>query len=141
MLTAKERAERIRLEILAHVRGSCVLQPLAIPGGGAVYQNVKPAEFSQRLRDQGLDRFFVAQIRLQSNRFDAPITIPSYGFVRFRGRTAVVNHQSVTTVYQRIRDVSADALPAPVTRATFLGFIVCLHQKVIDFFSFDAPAA
>src|SRR4029077_4802089 len=108
MLTAKERAERIRLEILAHVRGSCVLQPLAIPGGGAVYQNAKPAEFSQRLRDQGLDGFFVAQIRLQSNRFDAPITIPSYGFVRLRGRTAVVNRQSVTTVYQRIRDVSAD---------------------------------
>jgi len=61
------------------------------------------------LRDQGLERFFVHQLRLQRNRFDAPITIPSYGFVRFRGRTAVVNHQSVTTVCQRIRDVSANA--------------------------------
>jgi hypothetical protein len=29
----------------------------------------------------------------------------------------------------------------PVTRATFLGFIVYLHEKVLDFFSFDAPAA
>jgi hypothetical protein len=106
---AQERAQRVRLEKVAHVCGRHVLQFLALPRGRAVDEDVEPAEARQRLLDQPSNRPFVRQVRLHADRLNPAVAEVGDRLLRLGLGAAVVDGKGVAALRQRLRHVPADA--------------------------------
>ncbi len=77
VLTAQERAQRVGLEVPAHIPGRHLLEPLPLPDGGTIDQDVKPAKVLQGPPHQPTHGVLIGQIRPQGQGLDAPARKPA----------------------------------------------------------------
>src|SRR5262249_30382135 len=112
MLGAKKGAKRIDLEIVADIVGRHVLELLAVPNRGTVYQDIEPTKSPDGLVDEEADRTGIAQIGLVRHGLDTPILQVTHRLSGFSRGIVVMNDEGIASVGQSGGDVPADAAPS-----------------------------
>src|SRR4051794_38682198 len=109
MLGTEKRRKKVRFEMMADIGGGDVFEQLLPPNGGAVDQNIEPAELIERLLDCSFDSRFIGEIGPDGNRRCTLCAVTGDGFLRLLFCGVVMDGDGVTASGKGIRDKSADA--------------------------------